>query len=174
MRKIAELNMLVRARIELPVGLKLATDEFREGWNFIWPEDTRWLKEQMQPRGWSLIKSCDGPLRSGVGETSQEAIASALKHALRFIGKNFHAVEVEQINLTAYPWFFLARVTVHPYWIQKGTALPVPDRAMSFAHSPRRRRLPHKSDGPYPEFASAIPQIRQMPISSQGSEEGLR
>jgi len=173
MRKIAELNMLVRARIELPVDIKLATDEFREGWNVILPEDTGWLERKMQSRGWNLIKICDGPLKSGVGETSQEAIASALKHTLRLIGKNVHAVEVEKINLTAYPWFFLARVTVHPYWIQKATGLPVPDRALPLAHSPRRRRLPHKSDAPYPEFASAISQIRQMLISSQGSENGL-
>ena len=34
MRKIAELNMLLRTRIELPVGLEFATDEFREGWKF--------------------------------------------------------------------------------------------------------------------------------------------
>ena len=33
MRIIAELNLLLRAGVELPEGLKLATDEFLEGWN---------------------------------------------------------------------------------------------------------------------------------------------
>jgi hypothetical protein len=34
MRTIAEENMLLRARAELPGGLNLATEEFREGWYF--------------------------------------------------------------------------------------------------------------------------------------------
>jgi hypothetical protein len=35
MRAISELNVLTRVRIELPIGLRLMTEEFREGWNFV-------------------------------------------------------------------------------------------------------------------------------------------
>ena len=31
MRNIAELNVLLRVQVQLPEGLKLATDDFREG-----------------------------------------------------------------------------------------------------------------------------------------------
>ena len=35
MRNIAERKLLLRARVEVPAGLKLATREFREDWNFM-------------------------------------------------------------------------------------------------------------------------------------------
>lgn len=146
MRMIAELNVLLREQAELPGGLKLATEEFREGWNLVRSGDAERLKKRIQTRGWSFIKIGDGSLRSGVGETSQEAIASALKLALRRVGEHFPAVAVEYIEWTRYPWFFLARVRVHPYRIQPGAPAPEEDAPMPIA-SPRRR-LPPPSAGP--------------------------
>jgi hypothetical protein len=35
MRAISQSNMLLRTRTELPEGLRIATDEFRDGWNFL-------------------------------------------------------------------------------------------------------------------------------------------
>jgi len=105
-RKIAELNLLLRTAIDLPVGLELATEEFREGWNFVRPGNARRLGKKVKARGWNFIKIADGELRSGVGDTSQKAIASALKLALRRVSNHFNAAEVERIELTQYPWFF--------------------------------------------------------------------
>lgn len=79
MRTIAEMNLLVRARMEVPVGFKLATYEFREGWESIQSEDAVGLKKKMRTSGWNFIKIGDGILKSGIGDTSQEAIAGALK-----------------------------------------------------------------------------------------------
>ena len=63
--------------------------------------------------------------RSGVGQTSQEAIAGALKLALRRVSERFNAAEVESIELKKYPWFVLAKVKVYPYQIQQGAVLSV-------------------------------------------------
>ena len=46
MRNIAQLNVLLRVRAELPVGLKLATEEFYEGWNFVQSGDARQLEKK--------------------------------------------------------------------------------------------------------------------------------
>ena len=119
MRNIAKRNVLLREQTELPDGLKLATDEFNEGWNIVRSGDVPRLKEKIQARGWNFIRVADGSLRSGVGDTSQKAIASALKLALRHVSEQFSAVEVERIELTQYPWFYLARVRVYPYRIQQ-------------------------------------------------------
>jgi len=67
MRNIAELNVLLRVRVELPVGLKLATEEFHAGWNFVCSGDARQLEKKIQTRGWSFIKIADGLLKSGAG-----------------------------------------------------------------------------------------------------------
>lgn len=170
MRTIAELNVLLRTPIDLPVGLKLATEEFREGWNFVRSGDARRLEKRIQTRGWNFIKIADGELRSGVGETSQQAIASALKLALRRVSTYFNAVEVEHIELTQYPWFFLARVRVYPYRIQQGAVLPAADEAVSIPMVAQPRRLPPQSVELFPHFGSAMPMLKEMLVSARSSE----
>jgi hypothetical protein len=172
MRIIAERNMLLRARTELPDGLKLATDEFREGWEFVRTFDARRLEKQIVLRGWNFIGIAEESLRSGVGETSQEAIASALKLALRRVSTHFNAAEVEHIELTQYPWFYLARVRVYPFRIQQGAVLPVSDKVEVFPVSRQRRRLPVHAEVLYPQFESVLPQLKEMLISSRSAQAG--
>ena len=173
MRTIAELNVLLRERIELPAGLQLATDEFREGWSFIKRSDARRLEKRILKSGWNFIKIADGSLRSGVGNTSQEAIASALKLALRRVSTHFNAVEVEHIELTRYPWFFLAKVRVYPYRIQEGTIFAVPVEAVANpipSRTVRSKRLPDRGAGSFPDFGSAMPMMKQMLVARASSE----
>ena len=170
MRTIAELNVLLRERIELPEDLNLATDEFREGWNFLRTGNAVRLKEKIQARGWNFIRVTDGSLRSGVGDTSQEAIAGALELALRHVSSHFNAAEVEHIELTEYPWFFLARVRVYPYRIQQDADLAVMGEAELPAITERQRRLLPQSPEMIPQFGSAMPQLKEMLISSRNLE----
>jgi hypothetical protein len=130
MGDIAELTMLLRERVELPDGLELVTEEFREGWNSVRSGDVHWLDKKIRMRRWHFMWSAQELLRSGVGQTSQEAIASALKLALRRVSEHFNAADVEHIELTKYPWFFLARVTVSPYQIQQSAVLYASDEAV--------------------------------------------
>jgi hypothetical protein len=168
MRAIAELNVLVRVRAELPVGLKLVTNEFREGWNFVVGDASR-LEKKIRTRGWNFIRIADGSLRSGVGETSQEAIANALKLALRRISEYSNAVEVERIELTQYPWFFLARVQIYPYRIQQTAVLPVTREAAYPPAAPLARRLSLHAPALFPDFGSTMPQLKRLLVVSRGS-----
>jgi hypothetical protein len=170
MRNIAELNMLLRMQVGLPDGLKLATDEFREGWNFLRSMDANRLEKKLQTCGWNFIRDVDGPLRSGVGETSQEAVASGLKLALRRVSEHFNAVEVEHIELTQYPWFYLARVRIYPYRIQQGAVLPVPDEELPVSMAMRQRRLPPQAAELFPYFGSAMPMLKEMLVASRSSQ----
>lgn len=124
MLAISESNVLLRVPGELPKGLKLPTEEFQKGWNLARLIDACRLETKIQARKWNFIKIAEGSTRSGVGDTSQNAIASALRHALRRISEDSNAVEIKHIKLTQYPWFFLARVGVCPYRIQRDAALP--------------------------------------------------
>ena len=172
MRTISESTLLLRANIALPDGLGLATDEFREGWNVARMVNAQRLEEKIRTRGWNFVRIPDESLRSGVGDTSQEAIASALKLALRRISANFNAAEVEHIELTQYPWFFLARVRVFPFRIQQGAALPAPNDSLSAPISSPQRRLPPHAAALYPFFSSAMPELKQMLISSTTAQFG--
>lgn len=166
MRNIAEMNLLVRTRVELPIGLKLATEEFREGWNFTRSVDSCRLKKKILKHGWNFIGTSEGLERSGVGPTSQHAVASALTLALRRTTAHCNAVEVEHIQLTQYPWFFLARVTVYPYSIQEGATLPVCDEAIPLPFRTRQRSLPPHAAALHPLFAGAMPQLKELLILS--------
>jgi hypothetical protein len=166
---IVESNVLLRAQAELPIGFKMATEEFRDGWNRIRSGGAHRLERKVRTRGWNFIRIADGTLRSGVGETSQKAIASALKLALRRVDARSSAVEVERIELTQYPWFFLARVRVNPYRIQEAAVLPLPDGAAAASPASRESRSsPHVAKH-YPQIAGAIPMLKEMLISSRSS-----
>lgn len=172
MHTIAESNMLVRAHVELPASLKLGREEFREGWSFVRMANAERLRKKTRAHGWSLVKVADGLLGSGIGDTSQIAIASALKLALRNANEHCCAAEVEHIELTQYPWFFLARLRVYLYLIQQGAGLPVCDNAKSPSAIPRRRRP--STPALDLSFGGAMPELKQILILSKGSETRAR
>jgi hypothetical protein len=84
------------------------------------------------------------------------------------VSEHFNAAEVEHIELTEYPWFFLARLTLNPYLLQKGPILAVPDQALPITH--REKRLPVNAAALYPQFGSAMPMLKEMLISTRSSE----
>jgi hypothetical protein len=112
MRNIVELAMLIRGSVRLPGNLELVTEELGEGWSFVQSGDSHWLDKEIRVRGWHFNWIAEELLRSGVGKTSQEAIASALKLALRRVRGRFNAARVEHFGVTKYPGFFLARVKI--------------------------------------------------------------
>jgi hypothetical protein len=130
MREISELTMLLRGRVEVPGDLSLVTEEFQEGWSFVQSGDTHWLDKEIRLRGWHFMWIGEGSRRGGVGQTSQEAIASALKLALRRVSERFNAAEVESIEVKKYPWFVVAKVKVYPYQIQESGVLSSFDQKM--------------------------------------------
>ena len=158
--------MLLRGPAKSALGLKLATDAFREGWDFLRARDARRLKMNVNARGWRLVKGEGDWLRSGVGDTSKEAIAGALRLALGSAGDHFDAVEVVQIDLTRYPWFCLAKVRVSPWRIESRGASAQPTRSAPDQPACRQRRLP---SGPQP-FGVAAPMLKQMLIAANGEE----
>jgi hypothetical protein len=170
MRNIAEQTILLRDMIELPDVLKLTKEEFCEGWSFIRSVNARQLGKQITAHEWNQINIADRLQHSGVGGTQQEALANALRLSLRHIGEFFNAAEVENIELTQYPWFHLARIRIYPSRIQESSVLPVPDHYEPVPVKPRQRRLPVGAEALYPHFGNAMPQLKQMLISSRTAQ----
>lgn len=166
MLNIAATSMLLRAKTELPDGLDFAAEEFREGWNLVPAVNAGGLEKQIVACGWNFIRIADGSLKSGVGDTSREAIGSALKLALRRISTCSNAAQVDDIEVTQYPWFFLAKVRVFPYRIQRAAVLSMLDEADALPIRLRQRRLSSPAAALHPYFGSAMPQLKEMLISS--------
>jgi hypothetical protein len=161
---------MLRAQAELPVGFKVATEKFLEGWGRMRSGGVMRLEKKAQVRGWSFLKIAEGAVKSGVGATSEEAIACALKLALRRVDAHTNAVEVEQIRLTQYPWFCLARVQVHAYRIQEGAALPAPVEVGLLPVTARERRMPPRADEVFSDFGAAMPMLKEMLLASVSSQ----
>jgi hypothetical protein len=119
MQQITEHAVLLRSRPEMPTSLKLATNEFGEGWNFVRSSSPR-LEKKVQKFGWHLIRTTDESRQGAIGATPQQAISRALELALRSANPYFNGLEVGSIHLTTYPWFILARVGVCLFRIQLG------------------------------------------------------
>jgi hypothetical protein len=130
MQDIAKLTILSRATVKLPDDLKLATEDFQEDWRFLRSGDVHWMDKNVRKSGWHFIWIAEPSQRSGVGQTAQAAIAAALKLALRRINPDFNAANIDSIELTQYPWFFIAKVRVYPYQIQQDAVLQISGRPM--------------------------------------------
>ena len=147
MNSISESNVLLRAETELPSGFKVATDEYRDGWHRMRSGGANRLEKKMKARGWSFTPAPGGTLRSGVGKTAEDAIGSALCQALGEMELESNAVEVGRMEVTRYPWFFVARVRVQPYRIQPGT----------LNESAMPAKAATNTLGRYPQYDNAMP-----------------
>lgn len=165
MNKINEYTILLREHIKLPASFKPATEKFQENWILMRTGNAERLRGKTAKHGWDFVKIDRSLLRSGVGATSQLAIASAVKLALRNTSAHSNAAEVEHIELTQYPWFFLARVQVCSYQIQKNAVLAAYEDIAPFP--PVLAKKCSSLSASIPDSRCAIPQIRQMLAISQ-------
>ena len=169
MPNFTESNVLLRTRIDLPQGFRVAAGEFRDGWKVMRTGGARRLERKTLARGWNFVRIGDGAVRSGVGDTSQLAIASALRLTLKQVESHANAVELERIELTNYPWSILARVYVNSYRIQHGAVFHAVD-ALSAAPMSAYRRLSPDAGEFFPGFANAMPMLKEMLVQGRAGE----
>jgi hypothetical protein len=166
MLRITGFSVLIRAGAELPPSLIIKRDELTDGWSIVGPGGAKRLEKRIRSCRWHSFRIADESLRSGVGESSQQAIVCALKLVVRGFSDYFNAVEVRHIHLTEYPWFVLAKVGVYPYRIQQSPVQLVPDDALPLPARARRRRSPVNPSLLFPQFGREIPTLKEMLIQS--------
>ncbi len=165
MSTIAESNVLLRTQADFPAGFKVATEELLAGWRLMRTGGAKRLKQKIQKCGWNFIQIAQGALRSGVGPSAKEAVSSALRLALRRIDPRSNAVEIEGVEVTKYPWFFLARVRVRPYRIQLDAELAHVSSEQGL-DAEEDEAVPHLAEV-YPQFGAALPMLRTLLVSER-------
>ncbi len=90
---------------EIP-ALAFDTMVRRAGWHFMW-----------------LQEACS---RRGIGLTEEVAIHRALSRALKGVSNRFNAAELDSVQITQYPGFQIANVTVLTLQIQQHASLKIP------------------------------------------------
>lgn len=133
MRDIAELTVLLRVPTEMPDGLKLARDEFREGWNRVRTYNAKGLERKIKARQWNFIPASKCMIVAGMGQSPKQATTRALDHALAQVSAHLNAIEIRNIQSTQYPWFWVVRLSVYAFRIQQSETMPVPEGPLSLS-----------------------------------------
>jgi|ERR1035437_2163012 hypothetical protein len=177
MRDIAELTVILREPIAIPTGFKLATEKFCQNWSFALRFNAQQLEAEVCAQGWGFIRIADVLQTSGIGKSSQQAIASALKLVVCHASKHSNVAEVKYIELTHYPWFCLARVRVSQYHILHSSISTVPNDLLASASAAEQKRLPLHASDLYQDFGSVMPQLKQMlvlPVERHGPNRAMQ
>jgi len=172
--RLTELSVLLRTETELPSNLIMTGSEIMEGWNLVRPGGASLLARRIRRHGWHFIRIADETRRGGVGESSKQAIASALQLAVCSIGEYFNAVEVRNIHLTIYPWFVLARLGIFPCRIQQSPIHFVPDNALPLPAPARKEQLPASASWLFPQFGLKMPMVKEMLTQSKSKDGGAQ
>jgi hypothetical protein len=75
--------------------------------------------------GWHFMWLQEASSRRGIGLTEEAATRRALSLALKGVSKRFNAAELDFIQITEYPGFQVANVTVQTLQIQRHASLNV-------------------------------------------------
>jgi hypothetical protein len=73
--------------------------------------------------GWHSIWMPGSCSRRGLGLTLENATHSALAHTLNAVPCQFNAAELDTVQVSKYPGFYVVNVTLHPREVQQYTSV---------------------------------------------------
>jgi hypothetical protein len=107
----------------MPAHFGLAQRSYAENWMLVEEIDAPVLDTMIRHAGWHFMYLQGFCMRSGVGLTRDNAIHRALGRALKGLSVEFNAAELESVEVSTYPVFKIATVTVQPRHLQENTSL---------------------------------------------------
>jgi hypothetical protein len=120
-------SVFLRKGCVLPNRMDPLREAVGENWTQVEELTAKIFDTMIRQAGWHFMwirKSC---ARRGIGTSRQNAIDSALIHALGGIASRFNAAELDSIQVAKYLIFHVAKVTVQPRQIQHYTSLDFPN-----------------------------------------------
>jgi hypothetical protein len=106
--------MFLRVGIHpLPDGLDLAQEYFCKEWMCVEDTMAAALDTKVRDAGWYFMWLHSSYSRLGVGRGATSAVGRATTPALNRVKPRFNAAELDLVNVTKYPGFQVARVTIH-------------------------------------------------------------
>jgi hypothetical protein len=120
-------SLFLRSNCILPNYLDPLREPFVNSWTHV-EEITAFVFDTMiRHAGWHFIcvhGTCS-PTRLG---HNASATHRAMGRALGEVGSQCNAAELDFVQVTKYPGFHVARVTIQPRQIQQHTSLGIPDK----------------------------------------------
>jgi hypothetical protein len=115
--------MFLRVGSVLPDGLDLAQEHFCKEWMSVDDTTAAALDRKVRSVGWYFMWLHSSYSRFGIGRGATSAIGKATTRALNRVKRRFNAAELDLVNVSKYPGFQIARVTIHARQIQEGPLL---------------------------------------------------
>jgi hypothetical protein len=111
--------MFVRSGCVLPGGFRLRQERFNRGWMVAGDISATGLDATLRRSGWHFRSFLESWSRLGCGRTDAAAVEHATTRALRRMAEEFNVAEVDQVRVSNYGGFRIARVTAHARQIVK-------------------------------------------------------
>lgn len=103
--------------------MELRHEAISDNWALVGELTATAFDEMIRHAGWHFMHLPGSYSRTGVGQTREEATHQALNRALKELTILFNAAELELIQVTRFPLFHMATVTLQPRHIQQECAL---------------------------------------------------
>ena len=116
-------TVFLRDECILPSQFTLLQEPFSKGWAEAIGTVASELDAAIRALGWHFMWMVDSRAALALGRTAETAILRALARAFPGVRKRFNAAELDSIQVTNFPGFHLARVTVQARQIQRQTSL---------------------------------------------------
>ena len=111
----------------LPARLEPMMEAVGDKWNLVREIAAPVFDTMIRQAGWHFMWIEGSCSRRGVGLTLEVATHRALTRALKGVTRRFNAAELDSVQISKYPGFQIANVTVQPRQIQQHTSLDIAD-----------------------------------------------
>jgi hypothetical protein len=120
-------SVFLRKDCILPDHLEPLQEPVCENWTMVQEIAAPVFDSVIRQSGWHFMWINGASIRRGFGTTQQNATSRALTHALQGVRRRFNAAELDSVQVTRYPGFFVANVSVQPRQIQHDSSLDAPN-----------------------------------------------
>jgi len=118
-------SIFLRKDCVLPEPLDPLTEPVGENWMRVEELAAAVFDTMIRQKGWHFMQVDRPCKRRGLGLTEKNAAKRSLDRALNAVGRRFNAAELIDTQITKYPGFYVASVTVQPRQIQQYTWLEI-------------------------------------------------
>lgn len=115
--------MFLRSECLLPDGLDLEPKHFSDAWVSLEETTSATLDAKVRGAGWHFIWLKDAHSRLAFARTETLAVLKAVSRGLKEIRCGFNAAEFDEVAVSRFPGFIVARATLHARHIQQDALL---------------------------------------------------
>jgi hypothetical protein len=116
-------SIFLRNACILPSHLGVLIEPSCEGWRHVEQIESHAFDVMVRRAQWHFMWVQDAHSRRGFGTTEETAIQRALERALKSVSMRFNAAEFDSLQISRFPGFYIANVTMQARHIQQNTSL---------------------------------------------------